>query len=724
MPSLAELLGYIVQPLGGPVIPILPKAASNATGGSIPGVPGPRGQPLSSPSEMMNALTAIGNAQYENKLKAAQAEQATQLAGLFKTAVELGGAGPTYTTGGGISPAAPAAAGPAFGSIGGAAAAPALDFGVPGEYGVGQDVGTSGRLSIDQLVGLAKRAGFPEDKAVIMAAISMGESGGNPLAYNGTGKDDSYGVTQINAKAHGPIAREALNPLRAMELAFDISKGGEDFSPWSVYKSGEYKKYLPAGPPTQSPALAVALGNISLPAPASGIVPAGAPMSLAPAMTGAPQPQASGFPRLDDASLARARRMENIYGIIGKKMPTWAEEGVKMAPGGSMSPEYKGAIAATEAWAKVAPDLFTQTQLKQVQAGLDLTLKEKQAILDRASDEQKQRLADELKNRSEGRTFDRAIGAFVPVPGFNEVTAGTRAAGTAAEEAAKTPEIAARDRFNAILRSVENANRNIELSPGQRSFINPVRVPFPPLPGAIGPQAAAAPGVAVPVAPVRTAEAVVAPEVAIAAAAPPLAPPASAAEAVLEGANPATIELGKGISEGVAKEIATRRPVALDAVRSIQGSDTARRLLDSGMFTGMGAGLMLNLGRAMSLTGMSNGETVANTQAFIASRAAETGRLIKNFGSGTGLSDADREFALKMSGGDISFDEKSIRDILRINDAVSREFLHTYNKDASKIDELKLSPFPMSVPMPAERAAASGTAPSGSTSTGVKWRLE
>ena len=88
MPSLAEMLGYIVQPLGGPVIPILPKSQSNATAGGIPGVPGPKGQPLSSPAEMMNALTAIGNARYENQLREAQAEQARSMAGLFKSAVE------------------------------------------------------------------------------------------------------------------------------------------------------------------------------------------------------------------------------------------------------------------------------------------------------------------------------------------------------------------------------------------------------------------------------------------------------------------------------------------------------------------------------------------------------------------------------------------------------------------------------------------------------------
>jgi hypothetical protein len=72
----------------------------------------------------------------------------------------------------------------------------------------------------------------------------MAESSGNPYAANEKG-EHSYGLSQINADAHGPIAKTALgNPDQAAKLMFDISKGGSDFSPWSAYKNGQYKQYL------------------------------------------------------------------------------------------------------------------------------------------------------------------------------------------------------------------------------------------------------------------------------------------------------------------------------------------------------------------------------------------------------------------------------------------------------------------------------------------------
>lgn len=740
--TLAEMLGYIVQPLGGPVIPILPKAQSNATGGSIPGVPGPKGPPLSSPAEMMAALTAIGNAQYESELRKAQAEKERATAGLFKSAIELGGSGPTYTTGGAATPAA-------WGSLGapdvGGAAAPvrmALDFGAPGEYGAAQDVGAGGGpLSLDQMTQLASRAGFAPGKDVQMAAIAMGESSGNPSAYNGRG-ENSYGITQINADAHGPKAREALNPQRAMELAFDISKGGTDFSPWSVYKSGAYKKYMQtadagsqgtayvplssqvaAGLPTLSskfvfgtpgaptnagridpgavpsygvpqpgqansaippgykppPPLAgaAALANVSQPAPPGApisLAQAGAPMSLAPVIPPVPQPQAGGMPRLDEASLARARRMENIYGILGKKMPTWAEEGVKMAPGGSLSPEYLG----TAAGAKRGGEYPYDTATAQFKADLDARYAAIAADAARVN-------ADLLAGRTTGPG-----GVVLPRPGFAGTEAGLKGGVAGAEAAARTPIEMARDRFKAQLDTFQQANRVVELAPGAVADINPNRFALPQVPGAQpGGMPAAAPGAAA-------------------------ALPGTPAGVVLRGADPAERRFGEEVAQQNAKQFFERRKLADDAVKLAESSQDARRLLDSGVITGVGANYILNLGRVLSQAGLSNGESVANTQAFIASRATAVGNMISAFGSGTAISDADREFTTKAVGGDITIDEKSIRRILDINDKVARESLRRFNEDAAKVDP-KLSPYPLTVAPPTTPGR------SGVTSGGIKW---
>jgi hypothetical protein len=91
------------------------------------------------------------------------------------------------------------------------------------------------------------KAGFPPDKAAIMAAITMPESSGDLNAYNP--KDPhggSFGIAQING-VH-PGARDTMGNLDlSMQKAFEISKGGADFTPWSGYTSGAYRSYLPTG---------------------------------------------------------------------------------------------------------------------------------------------------------------------------------------------------------------------------------------------------------------------------------------------------------------------------------------------------------------------------------------------------------------------------------------------------------------------------------------------
>lgn len=109
------------------------------------------------------------------------------------------------------------------------------------------------RLNIREL---AARAGFSGRALDTIVAIVMAESGGNPRAYNGnrgTG-DSSYGLAQINMLgAMGPERRKAyglssnddlFDPLTNLRVAYKLSNGGRDFSPWTTYKNGLHEKYL------------------------------------------------------------------------------------------------------------------------------------------------------------------------------------------------------------------------------------------------------------------------------------------------------------------------------------------------------------------------------------------------------------------------------------------------------------------------------------------------
>jgi murein DD-endopeptidase MepM/ murein hydrolase activator NlpD len=121
---------------------------------------------------------------------------------------------------------------------------------------MGQPAPKGGTLSTDQLVALAKQVGFNQQNAVIAAAVAKAESGGGSGKLNNTPStgDLSYGLWQINMidrlgpsrlKQFGISSYEQLyDPLTNARAAFILS-GGSNFSPWSVYKSGKYKSFLP-----------------------------------------------------------------------------------------------------------------------------------------------------------------------------------------------------------------------------------------------------------------------------------------------------------------------------------------------------------------------------------------------------------------------------------------------------------------------------------------------
>jgi hypothetical protein len=112
-----------------------------------------------------------------------------------------------------------------------------------------------GQLTMEQLVGLAKGAGFSDDDAVIMAAIAKGESGGNSNAKNFKPPDKSYGLWQINMiDTLGParmkqfgLQREdqLFDPVTNAKAAYAIRKS-QGLGAWTIYKNGVYKNHLAA----------------------------------------------------------------------------------------------------------------------------------------------------------------------------------------------------------------------------------------------------------------------------------------------------------------------------------------------------------------------------------------------------------------------------------------------------------------------------------------------
>lgn len=167
-------------------------------------------------------------------------------------------------------------------------------------------------------------------------------------------------------------------------------------------------------------------------------------------------------------------------------------------------------------------------------------------------------------------------------------------------------------------------------------------------------------------------------------------------------------EFEKELGKSLAKSVMESKGVADESVEVINTVHAGRKLLDSGIISGFGADYIVGFGKALQQIGFNVGEdAISNTEAFAANMAQNVGKIIKQFGAGTGLSDADREYAQKMAGGQITLNEQSIRKILDINERASRNLIERHNKKVKGLE----SKIPLEVVAPAYMGA--GPAPAG-----------
>ena len=107
-----------------------------------------------------------------------------------------------------------------------------------------------------------------------------------------------------------------------------------------------------------------------------------------------------------------------------------------------------------------------------------------------------------------------------------------------------------------------------------------------------------------------------------------------------------------------------------------------------------------------------------NTEAYIALAAPRVADIITAFGAGTGLSDADREFAAKAAAGDISMTPQSLQRILKILKKASENKLGMYNNTVRAMQKEGLNPAANGFVLPrrttrtpSETTPAAGVAP-------------
>lgn len=99
-------------------------------------------------------------------------------------------------------------------------------------------------MTATQIRDVAGQAGFRGNALKIAVAVALCESSGNPKAAGDGG--NSIGLWQIHMPSHPQFANERLlkQPLNNAKAAFQISKGGSNWQPWTTYRNGCYKKHL------------------------------------------------------------------------------------------------------------------------------------------------------------------------------------------------------------------------------------------------------------------------------------------------------------------------------------------------------------------------------------------------------------------------------------------------------------------------------------------------
>lgn len=145
------------------------------------------------------------------------------------------------------------------------------------------------------------------------------------------------------------------------------------------------------------------------------------------------------------------------------------------------------------------------------------------------------------------------------------------------------------------------------------------------------------------------------------------------------------IELGKKQAASFEEARADAKK-SLDSLYNIQ---QAQKLINSkaGIISGVGAKFLTQAGNFLSsrLGFNEASDAVANTEAYKAFMGREVGSVISLFGQGTGLSDADREYAEAIAGGQIELNEKSLRLLLDINRRTNIRKLKAFNEQADEI---------------------------------------
>jgi len=129
------------------------------------------------------------------------------------------------------------------------------------------------------------------------------------------------------------------------------------------------------------------------------------------------------------------------------------------------------------------------------------------------------------------------------------------------------------------------------------------------------------------------------------------------------------------LGENAANELKTLSTQAQSARSSLDVSAQLAPLLNSKDFiSGTLGDVRLAVAKVLNLNG------AKETQTYFAGVGKQVAELIKAFGSGTALSDKDREYAEAMAAGSMKLTPDAIKEIVRLNDKYARSAIGNYSE--------------------------------------------
>lgn len=154
-----------------------------------------------------------------------------------------------------------------------------------------------------------------------------------------------------------------------------------------------------------------------------------------------------------------------------------------------------------------------------------------------------------------------------------------------------------------------------------------------------------------------------------------------------------TVNVGAGkFEEGVGANAADvfgkEYEDATGALENLPSFSRASQLLGDGtVISGTGANALLAAKRLGSTLGFTGGEDVASTEEYLGLTGKFVAQQIKAFGAGTGLSDADREFARQIAGGDITVTPEGLKRLIKMGEKGASGKVSFYNKRRKSLGE-------------------------------------